>query len=142
MQKKPITGKSNPSEDWHQKSRKSNRTSREEDWHQKQLIQWARQYEWSQYLYHIANETTGGVSWVTRNRQMGCRKGVPDLCLPIPMHGYHGLYIELKTEQGRMSDEQKRWLAALNQMGYKAECCMGWEKARDIIAEYMEVKDE
>ena len=112
-----------------------------EDWHQKQLIQWARRYEWSQYLYHIANETTGGMSWVTRNRQMGCRKGVPDLCLPIPMQGYHGLYIELKADNGKMSTQQKRWLTVLKQMGYRAECCRGWQEARDLIVEYMEVDE-
>ena len=78
------------------------------------------------------------MSWVTRNRQMGCRKGVPDLCLPIPMHGYHGLYIELKTERGKESMEQARWISALNQMGYKAAVCKGWEAARDLLIQYME----
>ena len=111
--------------------------SHSEDWHQKQLIQWARQYPWSQFLYHIPNETTGGMPWVTRNRQMGCRKGVPDLCLPIPMDGYHGLYIELKTERGRTSKEQKLWLKALNDMGYRAECCKGWEAAREVLLDYV-----
>lgn len=73
---------------------------------------------------------------------MGCRKGVPDLCLPIPMQGYHGLYIELKAERGRMSNEQKRWLSALTQMGYRAECCRGWQEARDLIMKYMEVSND
>lgn len=111
-----------------------------ESWHQRQLIQWCRQYEWGQYLYHIPNETTGGQGWVARNRQMGCRKGVPDLCLPIPMQGYHGLYIELKTDKGRPSKNQKRWIHALSALGYRAEVCQGWEAARDVLIEYMEVK--
>ena len=113
------------------------RKSNSEDWQQKQLVQWCRQFAWGQFLYHIPNETTGGQAWVVRNRQMGCKKGVPDLCLPIPMHGYHGLYIELKTERGKLSLEQKRWLKALSTMGYKAECCYGWESARNILEEYM-----
>lgn len=113
------------------------RKSNSEDWNQKQLIQWCRQFAWGQFLYHIPNETTGGQAWVVRNRQMGCKKGVPDLCLPIPMHGYHGLYIELKTERGKLSQEQERWLKDLSAMGYKAECCYGWESARNILEEYM-----
>lgn len=123
-------------------SKNRNLSKHSEDWHQKQLIQWARKYEWGQYLYHIPNETTGGTSWVIRNRQMGCKKGVPDLCLPIPMNDYHGLYIELKTERGQLSEQQKRWLSALAQMGYRAECCKGWQEAKDLIMEYMEVINE
>lgn len=126
MKNKQITGKDNSYE------------KHTEDWHQKQLIQWARKYPWSQFLYHIPNETTGGMGWVMRNRQMGCRKGVPDLCMPIPMQGFNGLYIELKTERGRLEADQKKWLDALSTMGYRAEVCYGWEAARDLLKEYMQ----
>lgn len=112
------------------------RKSNSETWHQKQLIQWTRQYPWGQFLYHIPNETTGGQGWIVRNRQMGCKKGVPDLCLPIPMCGYHGLYIEMKTEKGKLSLEQKRWLQMLNEAGYYAVECRGWEEARKVLERY------
>ena len=113
------------------------RENHSEDWHQKQLIQWARKFGWGQFLYHIPNESIGGIKWVTRNRQMGCRKGVPDLCLPIPMSGYHGLYIELKTDRGRLNEDQKRWLKNLSAMGYRTKCCRGWKEAAKVLAEYM-----
>lgn len=116
------------------------RENHSEDWHQKQLIQWARKYPWSQLLYHIPNETIGGIKWVTRNRQMGCKKGAPDLCLPVPMGKYHGLYIEMKNERGRLSQEQKKWMKALSDMGYLAVCCRGWEKAKEVLLEYTKTK--
>ena len=109
-----------------------------EDWHQKQLIQWAKQFPWGQFLFHIPNETTGGRGWIVRNSQMGCRKGVPDLMLPIPMNGYNGLFIEMKRPGGRLEYIQKRWLAALSEFGYLAVCCKGWEEARDVLQGYME----
>ena len=108
-----------------------------ENWHQRQLIQWARQFDWGQFLFHIPNETTGGQGWIVRNQQMGCRKGVPDLCLPIPMHGFHGLFIEMKKPRGRTDPNQKKWNAALNQLGYKAVICYGWEEARNVLEGYM-----
>jgi len=111
-----------------------------ENWHQRQLIQWCRQFSWGQFLFHIPNETTGGQGWITRNRQMGCRKGVPDLMLPVPMHGFHGLFIEMKKPGGRMDEMQKRWLKVLEQFGYKAICCKGWEEAKDALQGYMETK--
>ena len=105
--------------------------------HQRQLVQWAKTQPWGQFLYHIPNETVSGRGWMTRNRQLGVRKGVPDLCLPIPMHGYHGLYIELKADKGRLGPVQARWLEALRTFGYRAEVCHGWEEAKLVLEEYM-----
>ena len=112
-----------------------------ENWHQRQLIQWARQFAWGQYLFHIPNETTGGRGWIVRNNQMGCKKGVPDLMLPIPMHGYHGMFIEMKKPGGRLSYPQRKWLNVLNMLGYFAICCEGWEAASDALQRYMEEED-
>ena len=108
---------------------------------QRQLIQYARGKPWGQFLFHVPNESVGGHGWMIRNRQMGMRKGVPDLMLPIPMHGYHGLFIEMKTKTGRLSEEQRRWLNALNRFGYLAVMCKGWEEARDEIERYMSKGD-
>lgn len=108
-----------------------------ESFEQKQLIQWCRTQPWGQYLFHIPNESVGGQGWIVRNRQMGCRKGVPDLMLPIPMHGYHGLFIEMKTQTGRTSPDQMRWQSVLNTFGYKSVICKGWEEARAVLEEYM-----
>lgn len=67
----------------------------------------------------------------------GVRPGVPDICLPVPRHDWHGLYIELKTPRGRPSKEQQRWIAALNRQGYRADVCHGWEQARAVIELYL-----
>lgn len=104
---------------------------------QRQLIQYARSKPWGQFLFHIPNESVGGMGWTVRNRQMGMRKGVPDLMLPIPMHGYHGLFIEMKAKGGRTSKEQDNWIKALETFGYKAVVCIGWEAARDELEEYL-----
>jgi len=109
-----------------------------ENWHQRQLVQWARQFTWGQFLFHIPNETTGGHGWIVRNSQLGCKKGVPDLMLPIPMHGYHGMFIEMKKTGGRLDGTQRKWLNALTQLGYYAICCHGWEEARDALSGYMD----
>jgi hypothetical protein len=109
----------------------------DESWHQRQLVQWAKQFGWGQMLFHIPNETTSGQGWVIRNRQMGCRKGVPDLMLAYPKGGRHGLFIEMKKPGGRLSNEQKKWLSNLNTLGYEAKCCYGWEEARDVIQGYL-----
>lgn len=104
---------------------------------QKQLIQWARSRPWGFMLFHICNENVGGYAWAVRNRQMGVRKGVPDLMLPIPMNGFHGLFIELKTDKGRLSEAQKVWIENLRSLGYRVEVCKGFVEAKDVLKEYM-----
>ena len=109
-----------------------------EDNEQRQLIQWAKTIPEGQFLYHIPNENAAGQKWGIRNKQLGVRSGVPDLCLPIPAGGYHGMYIEMKTKSGTTSEQQDRWLSALNAFGYRAVVCHGWEEARDAIIGYLE----
>ena len=109
---------------------------------QKALFQWAaynrRRYPALDLMYHIPNEAKrtpwGGYEQV----QMGLRKGVPDICLPVPAHGHCALYIEMKRRQGgRVSEEQRGWIAALNKAGNLAVVCRGWEEARDVILQYL-----
>jgi len=112
-----------------------------ENWEQRQLIQWARSIPELQYLFHIPNEAVGGKGWIIRNRQLGVKSGIPDLFLPIPARGYHGLFIEMKTKTGgRLSHEQKLWIDALNTFGYRAVVCHGWEEARIELEAYLNLK--
>lgn len=105
-----------------------------------QFIQWCRTDPRLQYVFHIPNESVGGPGWLVRNRQMGVRSGVPDLFYPVPRKGYHGLFIEMKTKTGRLSIAQKRWLNALNEMGYLAVVAHGWKEARCQITDYLNIK--
>jgi hypothetical protein len=43
----------------------------------------------------------------------GLKSGVPDVFLPAPAGGYHGLYLELKSATGRVRDAQRRWIDGL-----------------------------
>lgn len=89
-------------------------------------------------LHHIPNGGSRNVVEAHNLRLQGVRKGVPDICLPVPSGQYHGLYIELKRRiGGAVSDEQRGWLDALNRMGYRAVVCKGWESARDEILRYL-----
>ena len=71
-------------------------------------------------------------------KEQGVKPGIPDVFLPVARGGYHGLYIEMKRRKGgRVSVEQKKMILALRDQGFRAEVCEGWEKARDVITEYM-----
>lgn len=77
-----------------------------------------------------------------RLKAEGVRAGVPDLCLPYPSGRWHGLYIELKAPGGSASPEQRRWLEALRACGYRAELCVGWQAAADVLTDYLTAKED
>lgn len=66
---------------------------------------------------------------------------MPDLMLPVPMDGKHGMFIEMKrADGGRLSEAQKRWLGWLTELGYEAVCCHGWQEASNAIKRYMRIE--
>lgn len=74
-----------------------------------------------------------------RLKREGRKKGVPDMLLPIPRGTYHGLFVELKAKGGRPTPEQREWLHALQDAGYAAHLCVGWEDARQCIESYLQL---
>lgn len=113
-----------------------------EDAEQMQLMRWVdlmrNRHPELKMLFHIPNGGSRGKAEAGRFRAMGVKSGVPDLCLPVAVGGYHGLYIELKrVKGGRVSEEQAAWITGLRARGYAAEVCHGWEEAAGVILRYL-----
>lgn len=69
----------------------------------------------------------------------GVKKGVPDIFLPVPLNGFHGLYIEMKVAdptKGRPSAEQLAFMETVGKLGYAWAICYGAEQAKQVIARY------
>ena len=108
---------------------------------QELIIQWAEymsvKYPELAMLFHIPNGGKRDARTAAILKRQGVKAGVPDLCLPVPRGGYHGLFIELKAKGGRLSDNQERWIKALTIEGYKAIVCYGHEEATEALANYI-----
>ena len=89
-------------------------------------------------MYAIPNGGRRHISTAKRLKAEGLKAGVPDICLPVPRNGYHGLYIEMKSAKGRLEKHQKEWLERLGKNGYLAVTCRGFEEARDLILAYLQ----
>ena len=73
-----------------------------------------------------------------RAKRQGLKKGFPDIHLPVPRCGYHGLFIELKrVKGGTVSKEQKEIIRGLSENGYFACVCLGHGPAIEIIEKYL-----
>ena len=105
------------------------------------IFEWASLMERSMpelaLLFHIPNGGKRDARTAAILKRSGVKKGVPDLCLPVPKNGYHGLWIELKVGQNQPTFDQKRWLNALNRQGYLAKVCVGYSEAIQLIADYL-----
>lgn len=124
-----------------------------EETHQVNIIQWASMTKIpkkhclaGKIVDHLVASANGGA----RNEREGYRlkaqgvmAGFPDLQLFIASNGYHGLFIELKKPRvkrkppPRVSKEQKIVLTRLNEAGYKAIICYGFDEATEAIICYL-----
>jgi hypothetical protein len=106
------------------------------------LFQWARmnrgKYPALDLLHAIPNGGSRNPIEARHLKEQGVKPGVPDICLPVPSAHHTALYIELKRRKGgRVSDEQRGWIAALNRVGCRAVVCKGWEEAKAEIERYL-----
>lgn len=90
----------------------------------------------------VHNKNEGKTSWQNGKslKAQGVRAGYPDYHLPFPRKGHHGLYIELKRINKKISTvqpEQQEWLDWLNSMGFVAVTCWGADEAIKTIEEYL-----
>lgn len=91
-------------------------------------------------LFHIPNGGKRNVREAARFKRMGVKPGVPDMFLPVPRGKKHGLFIELKAPNGRVSDYQSEWLSRLGELGYAAYVCFGADDAWDVLTKYLDGK--
>lgn len=109
------------------------------------LFSWAAmkrgKYPELDLLFHIPNGGSRGKAEAARFKAEGVKPGVPDLFLPVARGPYHGLFIEMKRKKGgKVSDNQKAWIAALTVQGYLAVVCYGWKDAASLIEDYLDEK--
>lgn len=115
--------------------------------HQANVIKWSQQphirAQWPELygLHHIPNGGTRDPIEGRHLKEAGVKRGVPDLCLPVARGGYHALYIEMKSETGRATREQKEWGEFLLSQGNMWEVCHGWESAVRVLEWYLSLKD-
>lgn len=115
---------------------------RGEDTEQMDVIEWANwntnRFPELKLLFHVPNGGKRNAVEAARFKAMGVKAGVPDLCLPVPMNGYAGLYIEMKYGKNKTTDKQKEWIAALRQQGYKVTVCYGAIEATQELESYLQ----
>lgn len=107
--------------------------------------------ELARLLHHSANEgkrttrivhTHAGTRVVcsggARLKAMGMQTGFPDLFLAVPSRGMHGLFIEMKSETGRLEPSQREMLALLSEQGYATAICRSLDDFQHVTDSYLQ----
>ena len=73
-------------------------------------------------------------------KRTGYIKGFPDLQILHANSEYHGLFLEIKPhKKAYPTKEQKEWIAYLNEKGYFAKCCKGFDECIETVDWYMKI---
>lgn len=112
------------------------------------LISWAEyaRIDGIHIIDHLIANANGGKrskSEAGKFKAQGVKSGVSDLFFALPMHGFAGLWLEMKRpaspgrQAGRATDDQIRWIESRRAVGYAGEICTGWDDARMVITAYI-----
>jgi len=109
---------------------------------QKKIIQWKfeniSRFPELKYLTASLNGFIQGDTTVAFAKSQGMVVGEPDLRLQCARRGFHSIVIELKRlANGRVSTEQKEYIAWLNKEGNCAKVCKGHLEAIKLLEWYL-----
>lgn len=122
---------------------------RSENEHNEQVtfFKWAEhsisKYPMLEYMFAIPNGGVRGGSQLQRIingkklKNEGVKSGVPDIFLPYPTKGYHGLFIEMKVKPNKTSENQKKFINFLLRRNYLAIICYSHEEAIQATQKYL-----
>lgn len=117
--------------------------SNEESKLQKACVQWFRTQYPQHILFAIPNGGKRGVIEASIMKAEGVLAGVPDLFLAVPQQYEDGvlkapgLFIEMKTPDGAMSDNQKVIMPKLKNAGYPVVICRSFEAFKTAVDDYL-----
>lgn len=107
------------------------------------LFQWAEVATQSipelEFMYANTNGGKRDIGTAVKLKKEGQKPGVPDIFLPVPKGGYHGLYIELKVGTNKPTKKQQKYLRFLAEQGYCTYVARDdWREPARVIMEYLQ----
>ena len=108
-----------------------------EHFEQREFVSWFRKTHKGVRIFAIPNGGQRSIAAAGRLKTEGVSSGVPDLFIPA-----WGLWIEMKRiKGGKLSSEQKDWIAYLESVGYCVIVGKGAEDAMGQIQAFSQKKD-
>lgn len=91
-----------------------------------------------EWLHAVPNGGFRHAATAGRMKAEGVKGGIPDISLPVPKSGFHGLYIEMKAPGEITNPKQNRAIRFLREQGYCVQVFDDWYAAWTFIIDYLE----
>lgn len=88
-------------------------------------------------IFAVPNGGVRSIATARRLKGEGVLAGVPDLFLPVAKGEYHGLFLEVKTETGRLSPSQTEICEYLRGEGYRVEIVRSVAEGIELVSTYL-----
>lgn len=90
-------------------------------------------------MFHVPNEGKRSRYSGGKMKAEGLKRGVADVCLPVPRGHYHGLFFEMKYGENKLTKEQTDFLRGVKAQGYATWVCYSAQEAIELITHYYEL---
>jgi hypothetical protein len=117
---------------------------RSEEREQARFVKWTHKREVRavmpdlRWMHHSPNGGQRSAFTGAQMTALGVKRGWPDLVIPMPNGG---LAIEMKSDVGRVSDEQSEWLARFEACGWTCVVCRSASEARSEVLRFFGVAE-
>ena len=106
-------------------------------------------FKWLLYQYphlrnlcfHIPNGGSRNIKEAANLKRQGVLAGVPDIICNIGNDKWHGLYIEMKANDNKLTKEQQWMFERLTNAGYKCAVCYSLEETIKVFVDYVEERN-
>lgn len=89
------------------------------------------------YVFAIPNGGQRNKGVAAKLKAEGVKAGVHDIFLPLPMNGYHGMFIEMKFGRNGLTAEQSEFGLFAASQNYHTVVCYSWVEATREIEKYL-----
>lgn len=66
---------------------------------------------------------------------MGVLPGVADFCF---LGKERVLFLEIKTEKGRLSENQQKFISDIRELGHETQVAYGWDEIQQKVEDFLE----
>lgn len=93
--------------------------------------------QYDRMLFAIPNGGHRNLGTAARLKAEGVKRGVPDLFLSVPRAGYHGMYIEMKYGENKLTKDQEAFFKQAREQWYFCTECYDVDEFIIIINRYL-----
>jgi len=109
----------------------------EEDKLQAICVKWFRYQYPHILLFSVPNGGSRNIATAVNLKKTGVVSGIPDLFLAQPNNIYSGLFIEMKSEKGKLSENQINIASKLVLNNYNVVVCNSFESFKLAVEDYI-----